>query len=209
MGIKNIAILLISAVMAAQPEGVSDTLYDCNYDDTQATYLEIKFDDEIYKCGEGGAIRAPKLEETSPLITLNGAEDDSYYTIILSNPDDMIPIAPIIHHMIVNVKGSDFKNGFTDDSAPSDADTLIAYYRPSPPIPFIKFTYSYLVYKQNNGDTDFSAMDTSNIDFDIEGVASTYNLSFVDSNYFLSKGTVWSSMTMFLGLIWNALTFWN
>jgi hypothetical protein len=59
-----------------------------------------------------------------------------------------------------------------------------------------------MVYKQNDGATDFSSLDlTPNsawfvAGFDLEGMASTYNLSLIDVNYWRSRGTIWSSFIM-------------
>ena len=62
MGIFNIAVLLlISTARAVQPEGVSDTIYDCKYDSTKSVYLDIEFDGELYKCGESDTIEAPLI----------------------------------------------------------------------------------------------------------------------------------------------------
>ena len=62
MGIFNVAILLlISTARAVQPEGVSNTIYDCKYDSTKSVYLNIEFDGELYKCGESGTIEAQLL----------------------------------------------------------------------------------------------------------------------------------------------------
>ena len=50
---------------------------------------------------------------TAPSITLTGdsVKDDAYYTVLLSNPDDTIPVGPIIHKMMGNILGSDSKLG--------------------------------------------------------------------------------------------------
>lgn len=68
----------------------------------------------------------------------------------------------ILHEFVVNVKGSDLKQGITNTYAhPSEVDVLVDFYGPDPPIPFTVGTYHYLIFKQDNGDTDFSALDVS------------------------------------------------
>ena len=46
--------------------------------------------------GEDKSFYADVMEEM-PTLKLNGHDTESYYTLILSNPDDSIPIAPILH----------------------------------------------------------------------------------------------------------------
>ena len=121
---RNILLALFaSSVLAAQPDGVSDTVYDCVWDSSKTHLLEIFVADngvdlEI-RCGqqhpEGEivAIEAPVFDDGNhPNIAMASATNNDYYTIVLSNPDDSIPVGPIVHQMIGNVKGSDLKTGF-------------------------------------------------------------------------------------------------
>ena len=208
MGIKSIAkLLLASTVVAEQPNGVTDPIYDCTYDNTAAVYLDINIDGLLYKCGVNdtmmSAVKATIIEEASPTITLNGADDADFYTVmLLDNESDWI--GPIIHELVTNVPGSDLKAGLTN-TYPADVDVLIDYFRPDPPIPFARKTFSYLVYKQDNGDTDFSSWSVEDYSlFDFAGFATTYSLTFVTTNYFIAKPTMWSALKSFLN-IWGAI----
>ena len=206
MGLQNIVImLLLSTAGAKQPEGVSEKIYDCNYDTTKSVYLDVVANGNTYKCGvDPGTIEAPTIE-TSPKITLNGATKTDYYTVYLSGGDDRLgDMKPIVHMMIANVKGSDLLTGFTSADQPSDVTSIIPYYRPNPFVPWRDSTYSYLVYKQNGGKTDFSALDgVATVAFDIPGAATKYNLTLLDSNYILAWQDIFGSM----GVWWKA--FWS
>ena len=112
------------------------------------------YDHEIF-CGEQRpenfivAFNAPIFDDGNhPNIAMASAADNDYYTIVLSNPDDSIPVGPIVHQMIGNVKGSDLKTGF--QQAPASSTEIIPFFRPNPPIPFLHVHYCYLVYKQTN-----------------------------------------------------------
>jgi hypothetical protein len=71
-------------------------------------------------------------------------------------------------------------------------------------VPWRDSTYSYLVYKQNGGKTDFSALDgVATVAFDIPGAATKYNLTLLDSNYILAWQDIFGSM----GVWWKA--FWS
>ena len=120
---------------------------------------------------------------------MHGAESDDYYTILLMNPDDFVPIAPVLHNMIVNVKGSDLQKGFSNVDTPRDATTVSKYFRPNPPLPWSNLTYVYLVFKQLKGETDYSELVDTVIpfgNFDVEGTVKTYKLKLVASNYWIS-----------------------
>ena len=78
--------------------------------------------------GEEKSFYAEDIEEM-PALTLNGHDEAAFYTLILSNPDDMIPIAPIIHQIVGNVKGSDLATGDI-----SKGTEIKAYKRPNPPV---------------------------------------------------------------------------
>jgi hypothetical protein len=170
MGIKNLALLLFTTgTFAGFTPGDNDADYACTYDDTAAVYLDLYIEDYV-KCGMIGgwnkAIKAPFFDAGSPTITLNGATADDYYTVVFDTGDRLgDPYGPIMHELIVNVKGSDLSTGFSSLNVPSTADVLIEFYRPNPPIPFLKNSYSYAVYKQENGDTDFSAQDLTTLQF--------------------------------------------
>ena len=125
-------------------------MYVCTYD-TAAKWLTIipkGMTDEIV-CGsvdgEDRSFNTEEMTDDMPSIKLNGlstTEKDAYYTLILSNPDDSIPIKPIIHQIIGNVKGSDLATGDI-----SKGTEIKEYRRPNPPILWFQFHYIYLVYK--------------------------------------------------------------
>ena len=102
--------LLLGAVVAEQPDGVSNTIYDCNYDTTATQYLDVNVAGDQTECGlidgKNKKVLASKLsaKKGGPTVVLNGAVDTDYYTVIMTNPDDFLaPNAPIIHHLVVNV----------------------------------------------------------------------------------------------------------
>ena len=101
-------------------------------------------------------------------------------------------IGPIIHQFTGNVKGSDLKNGVIS----STATEVFPYFRPNPPIPFLWFHYCFMIYKQDNGVTDFSGYTGGKTKFDIPAVQATYKLSPITTNYFASHGTLWSSFVL-------------
>ena len=122
----------------------------------------------------------------APTLCLYGKNNlsiaENYYTIILSNPDDMIPVGPIIHNMIGNIKGSDLMQCKTTGT------TVFEYFSPNPPIPFKNFHYVYLVYLQGNSNEDFSdVMEMDTTKFDVDAVAESHNLFFLTSNYFVAE----------------------
>ena len=132
---------MTNSVLCTQPPGVSNTLYDCTYDNTASTYLDVEIDGDLVTCGtinekENKAIRAPAInDEDRPKVTLNGAIDADYYTVILSaSDDDLGDMGPIIHMLVGNVLGSDLKAGVT--LTPSGASEIIGYFGPNPPFPF-------------------------------------------------------------------------
>ena len=146
--ITKLVALLISPALAVnlQPVGVSDTLYKCTYD-SSAKYLTITpsgLTDEIV-CGavdgEDKSFNAEQMEEM-PTVKLNGHDKDAYYTLILASPEDEIPIAPILHQIVTNIKGIDLANGKI-----SDGTEIVKYIRPNPPVIWKLFNYVYLVYK--------------------------------------------------------------
>lgn len=164
MGIKNLALLLlVSTVVSEQPRGVSDTLYDCEYDDTKATYIDIKLPNGEYsKCGDKN-LRGSVLGDPQPEVMINGADADTYYTLVLSNPDDKISaFAPVLHNIITNIKGSDLPAtdgttySLTDATAPSASTVEVAYAPPGAMIPMMQLTYCYVLYKQVDGVTTFT-----------------------------------------------------
>jgi hypothetical protein len=114
MRVSNIITLLLGAVVAEQPDGVSNTIYDCTYDNTAAQYLDVNVAGDQTECGLIGGkskkVWAGKLtaKKGSPTVVLNGAVDSDYYTVVLSNPDDSLgENTPVIHGMVVNVLGSE------------------------------------------------------------------------------------------------------
>ena len=108
-------------------------------------------------------------------------------------------IGPIVHHFVGNVKGSDLKNGVIS----STATNVIEYFGPGQPSPFNWYHYCYMVYKQENGVTDFSGYSGGRVRFDIPAVQSTYSLTQVTTNYFASHGTLWSAFVSILGMIFR------
>ena len=109
---------------------------------------------------------APDIEDESPTIFLTEASPDELYTLIMDTGDRVgKPYGPIVHHLIMNVKGSDLGNGISNLNMPSSADVLIEYYRPNPPIPYKVGSYSYAAYRQLNGKIDFSGLETPTMGF--------------------------------------------
>ena len=72
---------------------------------------------------------------------LMGGDDDAFYTLILLRPDDELPIRPVLHHLVGNIKGSDLKAG--DISA---GTVLGAYEEPNPPGAWNQLHFVYMVY---------------------------------------------------------------
>jgi hypothetical protein len=214
MGIKNIALLLLTTgTFAGHTPGDIDAAYTCTYDDTAAVYLDLTLDNTLVKCGlindKKVGIYAPNLDYFDPpTIKLNGATADDFYTVMMDTGDRVgEPYGPIMHWLVVNVKGSDLATEFSSLSIPSDADNLIEYFRPNPPVPFRKNSYSYAVYKQENGDTDFSAQDLTTMMFARQSMIDTYSLTLVDTNYYFAKGTAWSSTVQFWQIMWSLMPF--
>ena len=125
---------------------------------------------------------SPADFESAPQLNLQGQDLDleSYYTLILSNPDDMIPVGPIIHYMVGNIKGSVFVEGDF-----STADTIFDFFAPNPPkVGGHAYHYCYLVYKQAGVEdfADVAAMSTER--FPVQQVADDHDLTLLTSNYF-------------------------
>ena len=91
--------------------------------------------------GEPKSFTSEQMEDM-PTVTLNGHDASAYYTLMLANPDDEIPIAPIMHQVVTNIKGSDLATGKV-----SDGTEILGYKRPNPPVIWSQFHYVYLVYK--------------------------------------------------------------
>ena len=93
------------------------------------------------------------------------ANMDDYYTVVLSNPDYTL-FGPVIYQMVGNVKGRDIKYGdfnneyWNNDEVECSSIEIIPFTAPSPPISYINYHYSYLVYKQTGGVVDYSQAST-------------------------------------------------
>ena len=97
-------------------------------------------------------------EEGSPTVRLLNVDfndnSDNYYTVILANPDDFLKKAPIIHHMVTNVSRYDLLYWNWYSGKNTSSEDLVNYVGPGPGI-----TYSYLIYQQMDGVTDFSSLE--------------------------------------------------
>ena len=109
--------------------------------------------------------------------------DSAFYTVILSNPDDILgDIGPIVHQFVVNILGSDFKDGDL-----SNGDQITEYYPPWKPFPLVNAHYSYLVLEQDSEITELVELrEMPNREFSVEEVMSDYGLTLITSNYFVT-----------------------
>ena len=113
------------------------------------------------------------------------------YAFFLSNPDRIIPVGPIIHNAVGNIKGSDFKAGNLANS-----DVIFDFFKPNPPIPALNFHYCYVVFEQSNGVIDFDDVKTMETErFPLSEVAENHGLTLVTSNYFVAEWKVLSQGT--------------
>ena len=142
--------LFAAAAIAKMPNGVTDKIYDCTYaDNALKLQVDVNGRDEVI-CGDedGKAVVYNSSDfPAAPKLTLTGeVEDDALYTVFLSNPDRIIPVGPIIHNAVGNIKGSDFKTGNLEN-----AEVIFDFFKPNPPIPALNFHYCYVVFEQTNG----------------------------------------------------------
>ena len=183
--------IALSSVAAEQPgtwyDGVSEARYDCTYTSSMSPRLDFSMTSTDWffpwsgqvECGkvDGSYVSIPAPDaETIPTLTLVGANDNDYYTIVLANPHDNAEFLGVIaHQFTANVKGSDFKNGVVS----STATQVIPYFGPGQPIPFVWSHYCYLIFKQDNGITDFSTYSNPNgkSKFDVPKLQSDFSLT--------------------------------
>ena len=188
-----------AAVKAAQPPGVSDPIYDCTYPDS-AVKLVVHVDDHQEACicgaedGKDMVYVQPRDFGKAPAISLTGENLDleSYYTLILSNPDDILVdgglypvIGPIIHEFVGNIKGSAFVEGDF-----STADTVWEWYAPHPVLPHEVAHFCYLVYKQEQGVEDYADVEEMEQTlFPVRDVAARHHLTLLTSNWYAATNS--------------------
>ena len=187
---KSFSFALIAAVaVCKQPDDVADKIYNCDYAENELK-LQINVDGrtEVICGDEDGKAKVYNSDDfpSAPKLTLAGdVKDDALYTFILSNPDRIIPVGPIIHNAIGNIKGSDFKAGNL-----ANGDVIFDFFAPNPPIPAINFHYCYVVFEQEKEENfdDVKVMDTTK--FQVEEVAEKHGMTLVTSNYFVAEWKV-------------------
>lgn len=110
---------------------------------------------------EHGQILTPSATEAPPSVSWEASED-SFYTLVCTDPDAISRSNPIfrefIHWVVVNIPGSDVASG----------ETVAPYVGPGPPYNSGLHSYLFLVYKQASK-------------FDAENVSEA-------TNYFSNRG---------------------
>ena len=186
--------VLSALAISVQPPDVSDPVYDCTYTETP-TKLEVMIGDQLISCGEvkGQDIVFSASEDFSstPLTKLLGdVNAEALYTLILSNPDDIIPVGPIVHHMVGNIKGVDFHRGDL-----SSGDIVFDFFGPNPPLPIGIFHYCYLIFEQEQLEDFEDVKVLAKTEFPVEQITEDYRLTLITSNYFVAKNTeVWTPL---------------
>ena len=139
-------------------------------------------------------------EPTIKLVGCGGACTASYYSVVLSNHDDIFDIpnfGPIIHQMIVNVPLADLEAGDL-----SNGDVILAYAPPNSPAVQKDLHYSYLIFKQDADITDTSALlampQTQGLlsAFPVRDFMEEYGLTLVTSNYFVAEWRILSEINI-------------
>jgi len=110
--------------------------------------------------------------------------DNAFYTVILSNPDDILgDIGPIVHQFVVNILGSNFKDGDI-----SNGDQIREYFPPWTPYITVNAHYSYLVLEQDAEITELDELrEMPHREFPVEEVMKEYGLTLITSNYFVTE----------------------
>ena len=182
--------LVATAAIAKMPNGVSDEIYDCTFNENDIKLgISVNGRSEVVCGDENGEAKVYNSEDfpAAPIITLKGGlKEDALYTYFLSNPDWIIPVGPIIHNAVGNIKGSDFKSGNV-----SGGDVIFDFFKPNPPVPALNFHYCYVVFEQSNGEIDFSDVKSLETEkFPLREVVEQHGLSLVTSNYFVAEWKV-------------------
>lgn len=175
-----------------QPPGVSDPVYRCTYDERTGQGIKISFHGEEVVCG--GAWPLPvRRARAAPSVRFTEAQDDALYTLVLLNPDDVIPIAPVLHALMGNIHGSKLRRGHLEA-----AGNALGYIPPSVffnnLIP-LRQNYAYLVFRQV-GEVDVRAWREAfgesgggtRAAFPLEDFVRDNQLEFLASNYFSTAG---------------------
>ena len=176
-----------------QPPGVSNKLYNCTYDGD----LTIELVARTHKYGKGSvvcgsfnghaqrdsALNPKDVDKASDItLRLRSAAAEELFTVFLLNPDNEIPIKPILHHAVGNIPGNLMAAGnFTQ------GEEIVKFFSPNPPLPVIDFHYVYLAYKQQATVDYGDVKKLSTERFPIEDVAKDKNLSLVQSNFFVVR----------------------
>ena len=184
------ASVLALAEAIATP-GCASPLYDCTYPDTQIQ-LGFKLADRPVQtiCGQEDGkdiFYTPDDLATPPAMALTGPiNPDSFYFVILANPDTVIPafLNPIIHNILGNIKGDAFALGDL-----SGATSVSDFFPPNPPVGNHDFHYVYMVYEQKDGYVaDWSAVQALGTKaLPIESITAQMNFTYVTSNYFTTQ----------------------
>lgn len=181
---RSVCLLAGVATAAAQIEpGVSNPLYACT-DVSRAPRLAVEFDSVGVACGT----QVPIVEaNVQPAVAYSdsGGSRAEYYTLVCLNPDDIIPVGPIIHHGVGNVKADDLALGRLGDNA----TTFVEFFGPSPPVGGIEFTYFYQLYAQAGGMVDYPVLE-SFLFFPVAQFAEDNDLVLVEQNYWLTDANV-------------------
>merc|ERR1740123_235548 len=193
----TLAMAMVAAVKAAQPPGVSDPIYNCTYEES-AVQLVVHVDGHEAECICGAEDDVPLVYvqprdfTIAPTVALAGQDLDleSYYTLILSNPDDFLidgrhhlpVIGPIIHEFVGNIKGSAFVEGDL-----SYADNVIPWYAPHPVGAHEVAHFCYLVYKQEQLEDYADVAEMDETLFPVRDVAERHNLTLLTSNYYAAS----------------------
>jgi len=126
---------------AAGLYGVFEDLFDGAYF-TPNVNLEIEFDyeeDLVTPVFRGNVIK-PKEATTEPYVHYQCSEEDSLWTLLLTNPDGHFSdsSSEYLHWMVTNIKGNDLSTG----------QVIAPYLQPFPPFGTGYHRYVFILFKQ-------------------------------------------------------------
>ena len=169
-----------------QPSGVSDPYYYCdqNSSDVQLN-IWVQNHENVCVCGrengESVTYASPADFTEAPFITMSGSgvKLDALYTVMISNPDNIIPIKPILHSFVGNISGERLVAG--DLSAGYE---VFHFHAPKPPTANHSFHYCYMLYEQAKEEDFTSVASMDDTKFPIQAIAEKHNLKLLSSNFF-------------------------
>ena len=131
--------------------------------------------------GESVSYASPVDFAEAPFITMSGSgvKLDALYTVMISNPDNIIPIKPILHSFVGNISGERLVAG--DLSAGYE---VFHFHAPKPPTANHSFHYCYMLYEQAKEEDFTSVASLSTMNFPIQDIAEEFNLTLLSSNFF-------------------------